>query len=264
LTAVEEDLVEQMQVVIQFFLDLLQITGGDISPEKCVWYLIAHRWKNGLPSLLRKRESHHGVEITSNATGHTLGIKRKAATQGHRTLGFHLTGDRTSSAHKKIMKCKSKEYSKAIIISTLNRGEGLLAYNSYYMASLSYGTAAKSLDIKECEEIQRPVVNAMLPKMGINRNTSRSVVFRTSKYGGLDLDHLVAVQGFGQLQYLIGSLWTQYTTGDMYQMLLEYTQLECGTATPILEANFARYEHASLTKTGLRSVGGISHCASPP
>jgi hypothetical protein len=102
------------------------------------------------------------------------------------------------------------------------------------MASLSYGTAVTSLDIKECEEIQRPVVNATLPKMGINRNTARSVVFGTRNYGGLGLDHLAAVQGFGQLQYLIGSLQTQDTTGDLYQILLEYTQLECGTATPIL------------------------------
>jgi hypothetical protein len=178
-----------------------------------------------------------------------LGIIRKAATQGQRTLGIHLTSNGTSSAHKKIMKCKAKEYIEAIISSTLNRGEGLLAYNSYYMASLSYGTAATSLDIKECEEIQRPVVNAILPKMGIRRNTSRSVVFGISTYDGLGLDRLAAVQGFCQLQYLIGSLRTQDTTGDLYQMLMEYTQLECGTATPIPEANFARYEHAILTKT---------------
>jgi hypothetical protein len=90
LTADEEDLVEQMQVAIQFFLDLLQVIGGDLAPEKCMWYLIVHRWKNGLPTLLRKRESL-GIKTTSNATGHRSGIKRKAATQAHRTLGFHLT-----------------------------------------------------------------------------------------------------------------------------------------------------------------------------
>jgi hypothetical protein len=37
------ELIEQMQVAIQFFLDLLQVTGGDLAPKKCVWYLIAHR-----------------------------------------------------------------------------------------------------------------------------------------------------------------------------------------------------------------------------
>jgi hypothetical protein len=43
LTADKEALVEQMQVIIQFFLYLFQVTGGDLAPEKCVWYLIAHR-----------------------------------------------------------------------------------------------------------------------------------------------------------------------------------------------------------------------------
>jgi hypothetical protein len=64
------------------------------------------------------------------------------------------------------------------------------------------------------------IVNAILPKMETNRNTARSVVFGTSKYGGLVLDHLTAVQGFGQLQYMIGSLRTQDTTSNLYKMLL--------------------------------------------
>jgi folate-dependent tRNA-U54 methylase TrmFO/GidA len=159
-----------------------------------------------------------------------------------------LTGDGTSSAHEKIMKTKAKKYSEAIISSSLQRGESSMAYNSYYMTSLSYGTAATSLDVKECEEIKRPIVNAILPKMGVNRNSSRNVVFGTSKYGRLGLDHLSTVQVFAQLQYVIVSLRTQDTTGDLYQMLLEYTQLECNTATLILEAGFTRYEPTILTK----------------
>jgi hypothetical protein len=235
-------------VVSQFFLDLLQVTGGDLAPEKCVWYLIAHRWKKGVPRLLAKRANRRGINITSNATGQSSGIKRKAVNQGHRTLGFHLTVDGTSTAHKNIMMIKSKGYSEAIISGSLQRGESAMAYNSYYMASISYGTAATSLTYKECEEIQRPVVNAILPKMGINRNKARTVVFGTSKYEGLGLDHLYALQGFAKSQYLVGSLGTQDTTGDLYQMLLEYTQLECGTDTPILEAYFTTYQPAILTK----------------
>jgi hypothetical protein len=84
--------------------------------------------------------------------------------------------------------------------------------------------------------------------MGINRNTVRTVVFGTSTYGGLGMDHMAAVQGVAQLQYLIGSLRTQDNTGDLYQMLLEYTQLECGTNTSILEADFTTYEPTILTK----------------
>jgi folate-dependent tRNA-U54 methylase TrmFO/GidA len=123
-----------------------------------------------------------------------------------------------------------------------------MTYNSYYIASIEYGTSATSLNYKECEEIQISVVNAILPKMGIHRNTARTVVLGTIKYGGLGLDHLAAVQGFAQLQYLIGSLRTQDNTGDLYQMLSEYTQLECGTDAPILEADFTTYEPTILTK----------------
>jgi hypothetical protein len=108
-----------MQVATQFFLDLLQVTGGDLAPEKYVWYLIAHRWKKGVPRLLAKRSNHRGINITSNATGQTSGSKRKAVNQGHRNLGFHLTGDVTSTAHKKIMKTKAKGYSEEIISISL-------------------------------------------------------------------------------------------------------------------------------------------------
>jgi hypothetical protein len=114
--------------------------------------------------------------------------------KGHCTLGFHLAGDGTLTAHKKIMKTKAKEYSKAIINSSLQRGEISMAYNSYYMASLSYGPDATYLNVKKFEDIQRLVVNAILPKIGVNRNTASNVAFGTCKYGGIGLYHLAAVQ----------------------------------------------------------------------
>jgi hypothetical protein len=36
LTADEDEPIDQIQVVSQFFLDLLQVTGGDLAPEKYV------------------------------------------------------------------------------------------------------------------------------------------------------------------------------------------------------------------------------------
>jgi hypothetical protein len=46
------------------------------------------------------------------------------------------------------MKTKAKGYSEAIISISLQHGESAMAYNSYYMASISYGTSANSLTIK--------------------------------------------------------------------------------------------------------------------
>jgi hypothetical protein len=53
LTQSEEELIGKVQIIIQLFLDLLQVTGGNLDPEKCVWFLICHRWKNGKAHLIR-------------------------------------------------------------------------------------------------------------------------------------------------------------------------------------------------------------------
>jgi hypothetical protein len=84
-----------MEEIIQFFLDLLQVTGGDLSPEKCVWYLISHRWKDGKPILLEKHSSQRGIKIVSRSTNTESGVKRKAPNEGHHTLVLFMTGDGT-------------------------------------------------------------------------------------------------------------------------------------------------------------------------
>jgi hypothetical protein len=86
---------------------------------KCVWYLIAHRWKKGVPTLLANKTTHRGIFMKSKATGTISAVKRKAVSQGHRKLGFHLCGDRTLCAHKKVMREKAIKYGEAIKSSSL-------------------------------------------------------------------------------------------------------------------------------------------------
>jgi hypothetical protein len=103
-----------------------------------------------------------------------------------------------------------------------------MAYNSFYMPRLGYGTPATTLTKKDCEEIQIHVVNAILPKMGIARSAPRAIIFGTAQFGGLGLTHLTELQGHTKLQYLLGHLRCGDKNGRLIQMLLEYTQLECG------------------------------------
>jgi hypothetical protein len=179
--------------------------------------------------------------MKSKAIGMISSVKRKAVSQGHRTLGFHLCLDGTSHAHKKLMKEKAINYGEAIMGSSSKRGECAMAYNICYITSLGYGTAATSLSMDECKEIQKPPVNAILQKIGINRNMKREVVFGTTKYGGLGVAHLEAVQVYGQLQYLIGRLRSDDTSGTLYRILMEFTQMECGMEEEILSCDFDKY-----------------------
>jgi hypothetical protein len=88
LTTSEETLIAKMEEIIQFFLDLLQVTGKDLAPEKCVWYPISHIQKDGKPILLQKHSSHRGIKIISRSTITESGVKRKEPDEGHHTLGF--------------------------------------------------------------------------------------------------------------------------------------------------------------------------------
>jgi hypothetical protein len=157
-----------METIIQFYLDCLQVTGGDLAPTKCAWYLISHRWKDGIARLLRPNPTHCGITTVSKSTVTTAGIKRTAPDEGNRTLGFHLSGDGTSTAHKKVMTDKLVLYCEAIAKSTLKQGESGMTYHSFYMHIMAYGTPTNSITLVECANLQKPVVNAILPTMGIN------------------------------------------------------------------------------------------------
>jgi hypothetical protein len=151
LTDGEEALVGRMEDIIQFFLDLLQVTGGDLTPYKCAWFHIAFRWKEGKASIVTPNATHGGIELVSQSTGTRTTIKRKAPSESHRTRGFHLNWDGTSTGHKRVMMDKIRLYSEAVDISKLWKSEGSLAYNAFYMKSIGHGTPETSLSYQECD-----------------------------------------------------------------------------------------------------------------
>jgi hypothetical protein len=90
LTESEYKLVTRMRDIVQFFLDILQMKGGDLAPEKCAWYLIFHRWKNGKARFLQPHEQQKGISLLSLAIGSTSGINSKSPEAGYRTLGSSI------------------------------------------------------------------------------------------------------------------------------------------------------------------------------
>jgi hypothetical protein len=136
-------------------------------------------------------------------------------------------------------------------MSTLWRGEISLAYNAFYIKSLSYGTPGTPLSFKECNNMQKPLFNFILPKMVINRNAERPVVFGTAQYGRMGLDHLETVQNYGQLQYLIGS---HDTAGQLIRTMLEYAELEGGCSKNVLGEEYNIYAGAIIDKNWITEI----------
>jgi hypothetical protein len=91
------------------------------------------------------QDSHRGIKITSRSTGKVSGVKRKEPQEGHITLRFQISGDGKCIAKKKETKEKAILFGEAIRSSTMWRGKSGMAYNSFYMPSLGYGTPAMTL-----------------------------------------------------------------------------------------------------------------------
>jgi hypothetical protein len=119
---------------------------------------------------------------------------------------------------------------------------------------IGYGTPATTLSQQECYDIQKPVVSAILPEIGICRKAHQSVVFGTAQFGGLGLEHLAAYQGHNRLQYLMGHLRCDSTTDKLVRSMLDYTQLECGYSGNVLEEDYARYSRVLLTENWIAGI----------
>jgi hypothetical protein len=197
LTTSEETLIAKMEEIIQFFLDLLQVTGGDLVPEKCVWYIISHRWMDGKPRLLQKHNSHRGIKIVSRSTNTESGVKCQAEGSQRGTsypgvlhdMGWDMfcpqeNDDRESIA---LRHCHSAQF-------CLERG--IWPSIQLMLPALDrIRNSSDNSDPSECYNIKKPVVNAILPKTGISRKAHRSVVFGTAQFGGIGLEHLATYQG---------------------------------------------------------------------
>jgi hypothetical protein len=107
---------------------------------------------------------------------------------------------------------------------------------------------------QECYNIQKPVVNVILPEMGISRKAHRSVVFGTAQYGGLGLEHLAAYKGHSRLQYLMGHIRCNITTGKLMRSMLDYTQLKCGCTGNALEQDPGRYSRVRMTENWITGI----------
>ena len=66
---------------------------------------------------------------------------------------------------------------------------------------------------KQCNTIQRPMINAALPKLRINRNMPQTVVFGPLRYGGLDILSLSTEQLCKHTKMTLSHLRSKSSTG---------------------------------------------------
>jgi hypothetical protein len=100
--------------MIQFFLELLQVAGGDLNISKCACFTIFHYLQGGRATLFHTHNSHPTMTITHPSTGEVKIITRKNPNEAHRALGWMMTTDDKSTAQCIVSKAKAKLFAGGI------------------------------------------------------------------------------------------------------------------------------------------------------
>jgi hypothetical protein len=119
---------------------------------------------------------------------------------------------------------KADDNASCIVGSSLTREEAYCSCVSYFILKVSDSLPIMTLTEEQCNIIQSPAICAVLPKMHMNQQTARSIVFGPSIYGRLNLPNLYCTQGIGQLHLFIGHLRAQVKTGKLIQISMSYVE----------------------------------------
>ena len=74
---------------------------------------------------------------------------------------------------------KSKRFSQGVVLKApiLTRLKATTAYWTMYISSVTFGIGLTLMDLDQLDNIQKPLMHAILPKMGYSSKTCRHVVF---------------------------------------------------------------------------------------
>jgi len=67
----------------------------------------------------------------------------------------------------------------------MSRQEALTSYLQYYLPKIRYQPPLLSLTKQECDKMMSPVLISLLPKLHVNRNTSRAIIHGPEDLGGV-------------------------------------------------------------------------------
>jgi hypothetical protein len=220
---------------------LLFTTGGAINLQKKSWSLLTWKWNRGVTRLSTTMQSPAELKLTAGYDTAQVVVPRISPYDGFRTLGVYISPSGSVTLAITKLKQISVEYATAITGSRLSRSAVLWSYLLYLIPKLTYSTPALTLTEQESHTIQSPSVVALLPKLNMNRNTNRQIVFGPTTLGGLELPTVYSTQSYGQLAYFTGHINLGNKTGKLLLISLTYLQLLSGSRYPILQQSYKHY-----------------------
>jgi len=164
------------------------------------------------------------------------------------TLGVYITPHGSSAGAFTVLKDTALTYATVITGTHITWQEALTSYIQYLLPKLRYQPPLLSLTQKQCDKLQSIVLQALLPKLHLNRHTACSIIHGPEALGGLALPQIYTTQGIDKLELFVGHLRIQDRTAYLIHTDLTYLQLLSGSGKFILKFFKCQYNSVCLSK----------------
>ncbi len=234
--------VSNLAILSQEWEKLLFSTGGGINLTKSFWFLMSWTWKDGIATLTESKNSPCSLRLTAGYEREPTEIPRIEPMNTYWTLGAYISPSGSTTETVIQLRKISMNYSSSITGSHLSRQDALYSFLLYFQPKVGFSLPVLSLSEEDCDFIQSPAINAALPKLHINRKTSRAIIFGPQDLGGLGLPHLYPHYGVKKLNLFLGHLRLGDKTVKLIMIGLSHLQLILGISKPFYNEPICKYK----------------------
>ena len=235
---------------------LLEFTGGALAAPKCAIQMITHDHRKysfkhhhpyrGVPGLSTHNPDHGMCKAHDRAKNKMVDIEHLQPHEGRRLLGVRLAADGTNATEYQYRLEQSKSLAGQLANSAATAQDAHMIFTFRYCPAVFYCIPISFFSRAQCDKIQAPFMNALLPKLRLNRHIKRDIIWGPKKYGGLELSHMATEQIARTTQSIIGHVRKQSPTGNTFVLTCEAYQLFLGTASQFFTTSPSDHPHRPI------------------
>ena len=239
-------MLDKCQIAISTWQALMEITGGSLALPKCHNMLIKYIFDTfryhkgpkylGIPRLMRTSDFRESCTIRTTE-GELVQIQTVEPDEGQRLLGVRIAADGGfKDKHKHRVK-QARQMAGKLTNSAATPQDAFMIYSFRYLPAITYCLPITNFSKKQCDDIQKPFINALLPKLRINRHMKRAIIWGPTKYGGLAIKDIYTEQLCSTLNKFISHIRTGTSVGTTLNIAIDAYQIFLGISKPFFEVD---------------------------
>ena len=214
---------------------LLKSTGGDLSVDKCLAYIIRFQFnQNGKPTIQKIADAPGDIILTQD-NGTIEEIERLEPDDAERALGVRLAPTGQFNTEFNYREENIREFCGRLKSAHPTPQDTEIIYTFRWKPIVSYCLPITRFTPQQCERLMIISRRALLPKLGFNQNSPLPIIHGPHIYGGSNRLHIRTLQATLHILYFLGHYRQRSHISDQYKILLDISQLTLGVGFPILE-----------------------------